>query len=214
MNTIKPFYRPDLDRAIPLSDQSVESLEAAVANLNDPSILGRAATGRLTLGMIKPSLNGAFLNENYPDPQAAAILEREITGLGVASKFAVNFDFEGVDTFYDGPAKYDSMMPSAPLKNPDYANRWEEYVDFMMSGPATILLLDTKDETAIPTWRSQLGHWNIEAKRDLSTIRGRYGLDNHNNLLHGSDAPESALREISIVSDILGRAIKAKRANS
>jgi nucleoside diphosphate kinase len=67
--------------------------------------------------------------------------------------------------------------------------------------------LGDENGEAVSKWRSQLGHWNVEAKRDLSTIRGRWARDNHNNLLHGSDSPESALREIHIVSNLFERAL-------
>lgn len=208
------FHRPELTRSSKIDSSSIEALEQAVNYLRDPRVLGRAATGFLTLGMIKPSLHDAFIDPTINDIDAATLVESEIVDLDVVARASITFDMEAVDEFYDGPPKYDSMLPSAPIRDQRFNNRWEEYADMMTSGPSTILLLGEEEGSAVAKWRAQLGHWNIEAKRDPNTIRGRYARDNHNNLLHGSDSPESVLREMRIVSNLFERALFNVRAEA
>ena len=52
-------------------------------------------------------------------------------------------------------------------------------------------------EEAITTIRKLVGATNpLEA--DLGTIRGDFGMDTGRNIIHASDAPESAEREIAL----------------
>ena len=55
-------------------------------------------------------------------------------------------------------------------------------------------------EEAITTIRKIVGATNpLEA--DLGTIRGDFGMDTGRNIIHASDAPESAAREIALFFD-------------
>lgn len=70
-----------------------------------------------------------------------------------------------------------------------------------MSNQTTIALILEK-ENAIQDWRQLMGATHPK-NADESTIRGKYGDKNQNgntlkNLVHGSDSPENALREIKI----------------
>lgn len=207
-------FSPELTRDIvsPTTDPSV--YEGTIAVLTDPSISHMAMSNRLTFGMIRPGLESALLDEGIKSDRCAAeLVESEIQRLGIVLKFSAIIDEASIDEFYDGPPKFDSMLPKPPMKDARYANRWEEFAGLMTSGPATILLMESRPAQAVATWRDQLGHWNIEAHRDLNTIRGRHAIDNHNNLVHGSDSPESVIREIDIISRMLtGRISRAGSA--
>lgn len=196
-----PYYSTDLSREVekPQSEDYAEILEILQSDQLEKLI----DDGLVTLAMIKPKVGPEANNLALGDIEAADKIETMIGGLGVMAKFSFTFDSEGADIFYDGPAKTDSMMPKPPLKSDKFENRWEEYKDLMQSGPVTVLLL--YGENAIESWREHLGHWNIVANHDPATIRGALGVDNHNNLVHGSDSPESVKREVSIVADQLSR---------
>ncbi len=70
-----------------------------------------------------------------------------------------------------------------------------ELVEFITSGPTLALVLE--GESAIPVVRTTMGATN-PAESAPGTIRGDLALAMPDNLVHGSDAPESARREIEL----------------
>ncbi len=70
-----------------------------------------------------------------------------------------------------------------------------ELVDFITSGPTLAFVLE--GEGAIATARKTIGVTN-PADADPGSLRGEFGLAMPNNLVHGSDSPESAEREIGL----------------
>jgi nucleoside-diphosphate kinase len=70
-----------------------------------------------------------------------------------------------------------------------------ELVEFITSGPTLALVLE--GESAIPVVRTTMGATN-PAEAAPGTIRGDLALAMPDNLVHGSDAPESAQREIEL----------------
>jgi nucleoside-diphosphate kinase len=73
-----------------------------------------------------------------------------------------------------------------------------ELVEFITSGPTLALVLE--GEGAIATVRMTMGATN-PAEADPGTIRGDLALSMPDNLVHGSDSPESAAREIALWFD-------------
>lgn len=67
-----------------------------------------------------------------------------------------------------------------------------ELVEFMISGPVVVQLLEGED--AIATYRGVMGATN-PANADEGTIRKDFAIDVQNNSVHGSDAPETAAEE-------------------
>jgi nucleoside-diphosphate kinase len=70
-----------------------------------------------------------------------------------------------------------------------------ELVEFITSGPTMALVLE--GEGAIATVRTTMGATN-PADAAPGTIRGDLSLSMPDNLVHGSDSPESAEREIAL----------------
>jgi nucleoside-diphosphate kinase len=70
-----------------------------------------------------------------------------------------------------------------------------ELVDFITSGPTLALVVE--GEGAIGVVRTTIGATN-PADAAPGTIRGDLSLSMPDNLVHGSDAPESAVREIAL----------------
>jgi nucleoside-diphosphate kinase len=70
-----------------------------------------------------------------------------------------------------------------------------ELVDFITSGPLVALVAE--GERAIEAFRSVAGATD-PVKATPGTIRGDYALEVGQNMVHGSDSPESAEREIKI----------------
>ncbi len=72
---------------------------------------------------------------------------------------------------------------------------YDSLVEFMTSEPVVALVLE--GFSAVGVCRGLLGQtFGFEA--DPGTIRGDYGISNQYNLVHGSDSPETARREIEL----------------
>ena len=72
---------------------------------------------------------------------------------------------------------------------------YEGLVKFMTSSPVVVVALQGKD--AITIARKMMGA-TFGSKAEPGTIRGDFGVSNSFNLIHGSDAPESAAKEIKL----------------
>ena len=70
-----------------------------------------------------------------------------------------------------------------------------DLVDFITSAPLVAAVVEGPD--AIVQWRNMMGATN-PLDSAPGTIRGDYGKDLGENLIHGSDSAESAAREIGI----------------
>ena len=76
-----------------------------------------------------------------------------------------------------------------------------ELVEFITGGTLVALVLEGKE--AVPAARQLIGATNpVEAAP--GSIRGDYALEIGQNLVHGSDSPESAKREIDLFFPGLG----------
>jgi nucleoside-diphosphate kinase len=71
---------------------------------------------------------------------------------------------------------------------------YQSLCDYMTSGPVVIAVLS--GEQAITRWRALMGATD-PAKAAPGTIRKDLGVDVEKNAVHGSDAPETAAREIA-----------------
>lgn len=72
---------------------------------------------------------------------------------------------------------------------------YEPLLRFITSAPVVALVVEGPQ--AISVMRMMMG--KTDAKQaDPGTMRGDYGLSNRHNLVHGSDSPESAAREIAL----------------
>src|SRR5947207_13087490 len=72
---------------------------------------------------------------------------------------------------------------------------YEGLVKFMTSSPVLVLALAGKDVINIS--RKMMGA-TFGSKAEPGTIRGDFGVSNSFNLIHGSDSPESAQRELGL----------------
>ncbi|MDI6784131.1 MAG: nucleoside-diphosphate kinase [bacterium] len=69
-------------------------------------------------------------------------------------------------------------------------------IEFMTSGPVVAMVLEAED--AILIIRKMIGE--LDPKNGIpGTIRGDYALDIRRNIVHGSDSPASAKREIVVL---------------
>jgi nucleoside-diphosphate kinase len=72
---------------------------------------------------------------------------------------------------------------------------FNDLVEFITSGPLIAIVLQGK--SAVQLIRQMMGETD-PAKASSGTIRGDFGIDIGHNLIHGSDSPENALKEITL----------------
>ena len=70
-----------------------------------------------------------------------------------------------------------------------------ELLAFITSGP--IVAMAVEGEEAVPTIRAMMGATN-PLNAAPGTIRGDFGMITTENLVHGSDSPDSAARELGL----------------
>jgi len=71
---------------------------------------------------------------------------------------------------------------------------FESLTDFMTSGPVLVMVLE--GDNVIARYRELMGATNFEEAAE-GTIRREFATDIEKNVVHGSDAPETAAFEIS-----------------
>jgi nucleoside-diphosphate kinase len=123
------------------------------------------------------------------------LIKPDATKLRIAGEILSRFERRGLEV---RAAKL--LRVSRDLAERHYAEHAEkpffgELVDFITSGPTFALVLE--GEGAIAASRTTIGATN-PAQAAPGSIRGDFALAMPNNLVHGSDAPESAEREIAL----------------
>jgi nucleoside-diphosphate kinase len=113
----------------------------------------------------------------------------------LAGEILARFEHRGLDIVAAKLLKVDR-----PLAEEHYAEHREkpffgELVEFITSSPTLALVLE--GESAINVVRTTMGATN-PVDSAPGTIRGDLALAMPNNLVHGSDSPESAEREIGL----------------
>ena len=123
------------------------------------------------------------------------ILKPDAVQRGLAGQILARFEQKGLQI---AGMKFMKLSPQLvethyePHKGkPFYAG----LVKFMTSSPAIVLALEGKDVIAIA--RKMMGA-TFGSKAEPGTIRGDFGVSNSYNLIHGSDSPESAQRELGL----------------
>jgi nucleoside-diphosphate kinase len=126
------------------------------------------------------------------------LIKPDAMSRGLAGEIIRRFEARGLEL---RDAKL--LTVDRPLAEEHYAEHAEkpfygELVEFITSGPTLALVLE--GEGAIATVRTTMGATN-PADAGPGTIRGDLALSMPDNLVHGSDSPESAEREIKLWFD-------------
>lgn len=207
---MESFYKPELSRQN-ISEHEVEpeNIMELINFLDSDELSQEIQKGDITLALIRSNLDKTT-NQLAPDLEIAETIEENIAELGLLAKFSMKFDFRAFEEFYDGDPKK-IMLELEPKRHNQFDNRWQEFGNTIMAdGVTTVLLLHSPDGSAISKWRQQVGPRDIENNRDLSTLRGKFGLDNYSTIVHGSDSPEAVKREIEVIKNCLARSIEAE----
>ena len=123
------------------------------------------------------------------------ILKPDAVQRGLAGEIITRFEKKGLQL-----AGMKLMRIPASLAEQHYAPHkgkpfYEGLVRFMTSSPVVVLALAGKDAIAIS--RKMMGA-TFGSKAEPGTIRGDFGISNAFNLIHGSDSPEAADKELKL----------------
>ena len=123
------------------------------------------------------------------------ILKPDAVQRGIMGRIISRFEDKGLQVV---GAKF--MQISQDLAARHYADHKEKpfyagLVSFMTSSPVLVLAL--RGNGAIAVCRSLMGA-TFGFKADAGTIRGDFGVSSSFNLIHGSDSPEAASRELNL----------------
>jgi len=125
-----------------------------------------------TFSILKPDATGRNLTGAIN-----AIIEK--AGLRIVAQKRVRISREQAEKFY-------AVHRERPF--------FRELVDFMVSGPVVVQVLE--GENAIAKYRDVMGATD-PAKAAAGTIRKTHAKSVGENSVHGSDAPDTAVREIA-----------------
>ena len=123
------------------------------------------------------------------------LVKPDAFGRGVTGEILARFERKGLEI-----VALKHMTVERDLAERHYEEHREkpffgELVQFITGGPLVALVLEGYE--AIRAARQVIGATNpLEA--DAGSIRGQYGLEVQTNLVHGSDSPESAQREVGL----------------
>src|SRR5690349_15618986 len=123
------------------------------------------------------------------------ILKPDAVQRGLIGEIITRFEKKGIQVV---GAKFTQIAPAtaethyAPHKGKPF---YEGLVKFMTSAPVLVLALQGKDVITIS--RGMMGA-TFGSKAAPGTIRGDFGVSNSYNLIHGSDSPEAADRELRL----------------
>ena len=124
-----------------------------------------------------------------------AILKPDAVRRGLVGEIIARFERKGMRI-----VAMKLIQISRPLAEKHYAEHkgkpfYESLLEFMCSEPAIVLVLE--GQHAIPLLRLIMGATN-PSQAAPGSIRGDYAHDLTFNLIHGSDGPESAAKEIAL----------------
>lgn len=123
------------------------------------------------------------------------ILKPDAVQRGLMGQIISRFETKGLQIV---GAKLTKISPdTATTHYKDHKGKpfYDGLVGFMTSSP--VLILAVRGNNAIAVSRKMMGA-TFGSNAEPGTIRGDFGVSNSFNLIHGSDSPEAAERELGI----------------
>ena len=123
------------------------------------------------------------------------LLKPDAVGRGLAGEILGRFERRGLALRAAKLVRADRALGESHYAEHTEKPFFGELVEFITSAPTLALVLE--GESAISVVRTTMGSTD-PAKSPPGSIRGDFALAMPNNLVHGSDSPESAQREIGL----------------
>ncbi len=128
--------------------------------------------------------------------QTLVIVKPDALGRGLAGEIISRLEAKGLRVAEAQLRVIDAATAERHYAEHEGKDFYDGLVAFITSGPSLVMVVEGPDD-AYKVVRALMGATN---PRDAApgTIRGDLGLETQKNLVHGSDSPESAAREIAI----------------
>lgn len=123
------------------------------------------------------------------------MIKPDAVARGLVGEIISRFEHKGLKV-----TELKSMTLSREQAEENYAEHrgkpfYGDLVEYVMRGPVVVMILE--GEQAVPVARTLIGATH-PAEAAPGTIRGDFGIVISENIVHGSDSPQSAEREIGI----------------
>ena len=123
------------------------------------------------------------------------ILKPDAVQRGIAGEIITRFEKKGLQIVGMKAMRIPQQLAETHYEPHKGKGFYAGLVKFMTSSPVIVIALAGKDAIAIS--RKMMGA-TFGSKAEPGTIRGDYGVSNSFNLIHGSDSPEAAQRELGL----------------
>ncbi|HEY8666395.1 MAG TPA: nucleoside-diphosphate kinase [Tepidisphaeraceae bacterium] len=123
------------------------------------------------------------------------ILKPDAVQRGLCGEILARFERKGLQIVGLKLMKISPQLAETHYESHKDKGFYAGLVKFMTSSPVAVIALQGKDAIAIA--RKMMGA-TFGSKAEPGTIRGDFGVSNSFNLIHGSDSPEAATRELGL----------------
>ncbi len=123
------------------------------------------------------------------------ILKPDAVQRGIMGQIVTRFENKGLQVVGAKLTKISQQLAETHYEAHKARPFYPGLVKFMTSSPVLVLAL--RGNKAIEVARSMMGA-TFGSKAAAGTIRGDFGVSNSFNLIHGSDSPEAAERELKL----------------
>lgn len=123
------------------------------------------------------------------------ILKPDAVQRGLMGRIVSRFEDKGLQVVGAKLMKISAQLAATHYESHKGKGFYDGLVRFMTSSPVLVLAL--RGNGAIAISRKMMGA-TFGSKAEPGTIRGDFGVSNSFNLIHGSDSPEAAERELKL----------------
>ncbi|MCH2134473.1 MAG: nucleoside-diphosphate kinase [Phycisphaerales bacterium] len=123
------------------------------------------------------------------------ILKPDAVQRGLMGRIISRFEDKGIQVVGARMMKISPELAATHYESHHGKPFYDGLVNFMTSSPVLVLAL--RGVGAIAICRKMMGA-TFGSSADAGTIRGDFGVSNSFNLIHGSDSPEAAERELGL----------------
>jgi nucleoside-diphosphate kinase len=123
------------------------------------------------------------------------MLKPDAVQRGFVGRILARFEAKGLKIVALKLARVDRALAERQYASHKGKDFYEPLIRFITSAPVVFVVLEGKGAVAVA--RKMMGA-TFGPNAEPGTIRGDFGMSNRFNLIHGSDTPEAAQREIAI----------------
>ena len=134
-------------------------------------------------------------HRSHPMETTLIILKPDAVQRGLMGKIITRFEEKGLAIVGMKMMTISKELAGTHYADPAGKPFYDGLVGFMTSSPVCVLAV--RGVGAIAIARSMMGA-TFGSKAEAGTIRGDFGVSNSFNLIHGSDSPEAAAKEIGL----------------